>query len=91
MTEEFVTNPNDDDTRRGIAHKRPMAAAENTTENFSPLRLPLNIQPVSPTKTPEKDLESSRELKMPMKSKSRHMSIPVATASTGFFKDFSLF
>jgi hypothetical protein len=46
---------------------------------------------VSPTKTPEKDLESSRELKMPMKSKSRHMSIPVATASTGFFKDFSLF
>jgi hypothetical protein len=91
MTEEFVTNPNDEDTRRGCVHYRPMAAAENTTDNFSPSRIPFNIQPVSPSKTPEKDLESSRELKSSIKRKSKHLSIPVATASTGLFKDFTLF
>jgi len=93
MTEEFVTNPKDEDTRRGCVHSRPMAAAENTTDNFSPSRIPYNIQPVSPTKTPERDLESSRELKSSMmKRKSqKHLSIPVATASTGLFKDFALF
>jgi len=65
MTEVFVTN--EEETRRGCLPRQ----LENSTENFSPSRIPFNIQPVSPTKTPEKELETSRELKASSKKKSK--------------------